>query len=318
MPLFSPKSRNKRNAIKELEADLSLRTRYGNKRALFRLGKRTLTLSLYVLIACLLLFGIYLGVKKLFERGEQFQLQFVKFSTNGVITQAQALELMELKGGESLIALDTEELSNKLLAAPGISSARVMRELPDTLSIELEARLPVVWLECKGAKLFAQDEKNGLFLDVSATCFSFTPGLHDSYRNIPILRIATPERGSVKSGDQLNTVLPAMRLMKIMMREPEDVVPRVLLIEMPNDWSLALTLQGGTIATFGLFDHEQQIDRLILALNNARRTNRRILTVNLIPSRGTPVLFEQKTKSFPAPAGSPASENRVAPSTPRR
>lgn len=318
MPLFSPKSRNKRNAIKELEADLSLRTRYGNKRALFRLGKRTLTLSLYVLIACLLLLGIYLGGKKLLERGDQFQLQFVKFSTNGVITQAQALELMGLKGGENLIALDTEELSNKLLAAPGISNARVMRELPDTLSIELEARLPVVWLECKGAKLFAQDEENGLFLDASATCFSFTPGLHDAYRNIPILRIATPESGSVKSGDQLNTVLPAMHLMKIMMREPEDVVPRVLLIEMPNAWSLALTLQGGTVATFGLFDHEQQIDRLILALNNARRTNRRILTVNLIPSRGTPVLFEQQTKTFPAPASPPTSENRASSSSSRR
>jgi hypothetical protein len=76
-------------------------------------------------------------------------------------------------------------------------------------------------------------------------------------------------------------------------------------IRQANDWSLLLVTRDGAEATFGLGDHERQIQRLRAAMSHAAEKGCAISTINLIPRRNVPVTLRGDA---PPPRAIPVAE----------
>ncbi len=72
-----------------------------------------------------------------------------------------------------------------------------------------------------------------------------------------------------------------------------------------NDWSLLLVTRDGTEATFGIGDHERQIQRLRAAMEHAGQEGYVIGTINLIPKHNIPITVRTEKA---APKAVPVSE----------
>ena len=83
-----------------------------------------------------------------------------------------------------------------------------------------------------------------------------------------------------------------------------------------NDWSLLLVTRQGTSATFGLGDHERQIESLRAALDHAGEKGYLIDTINLIPKYNIPITLRDEAappKAIPVAENLPAGAQTAAP-----
>ena len=62
-------------------------------------------------------------------------------------------------------------------------------------------------------------------------------------------------------------------------------------VAVQNDYSLIAATSSGTVATFGMYEHQRQLGDLKAVLRHARETGRGVTRVNLIPERNIPVGF---------------------------
>ena len=67
-----------------------------------------------------------------------------------------------------------------------------------------------------------------------------------------------------------------------------------------NEWSLQLVTKQGTAATFGLGDHQRQIESLRAALDHAGEKGYVIDTINLIPKYNIPITVRNEPAALRA------------------
>jgi hypothetical protein len=72
-----------------------------------------------------------------------------------------------------------------------------------------------------------------------------------------------------------------------------------------NPWSLELVTRQGTVATFGLGDHERQIASLQASIDHSSAKGYSIQTINLIPKYNIPITLRSEPA---APRAIPVSE----------
>jgi len=78
-----------------------------------------------------------------------------------------------------------------------------------------------------------------------------------------------------------------------------------------NPWSINLTTRSKTTATFGLDDHNRQLEYFSQALHHAQKKGYEIETINLIPKQNIPITIrgeEAPPRAIPV-GDSPATNN---------
>lgn len=270
-----------------------LPTRSGAPRQVRRWGQFLLKIMIILAILTGTVYGVNLLWQKFVVSNQQFQLKSVQFATNGHMTEEEVRKILELTGQENVLFLNIEKLEEKLKKRSDIVNAFINRELPATLVIELEERVPVAWLECPQDNLFAGNKQTGLFVDASGHVFSYDPELHKRYESSPVIRVAPPGEGHYASGCTFQDVSPRqgisfLRTSKVFVQEG---LPLVASIDFVNDWSFVAHFADGMEITFGLYDHERQLHDLALVVKHANATNRSIKLANMMPARNMPVVF---------------------------
>lgn len=210
----------------------------------------------------------------------------------------------------SIFAFQLGEMEERLAELPEVKRVRATRRFPSVVRFKFEEREPVAWLESLEQGILGKHYQRGLLVDGEGFCFAPARAMHEVVRDLPV--IATAGRSGeekYRSGAELEgrEVLRALELVKLSKRYFEDTGWSLPVVGLRNEFSLLAKTPMGASITIGLYDHERQLDDLLMILEHARKSDRGVQEVNLIPERNIPVVFAGSR------AGNPAPEQALSP-----
>ena len=101
-------------------------------------------------LAALIVYGLILGGRtmgrSLFSNNLEYSIAHIETRSDGVLKSDQLLQFAHLQTGENLFGFKLSEGRDRLEKEPIIKSARVRRQLPDRLFIEVKERVPIARL----------------------------------------------------------------------------------------------------------------------------------------------------------------------------
>jgi len=234
--------------------------------------------------------GVNLFINHFFTDNKAYEVRVVQVNTDGILSREEVLELTGIHEGLNIFSLNLEAAQGALTSIAEVKAARVERLLPDTVTIQIEARRPVAWVarEDTGADP-ASIETAGL---VDAQGVLMKPqGFEATHARLPVIYGVPTEQW--RQGDTIN--LPGLQAaIELFSRAAERTNPPVVLraADITKEWCILAWSDPQTRFTFGLEQIPAQLDRLQLIMLHVGQTSRRLATVNLIPERNTPVTFQ--------------------------
>lgn len=251
-------------------------------------------------------YGVLQAIEHSFNKNPDFRLQAIDLNENDVLDEAGAVEYLGIDLSANIFDFDLENLEEQLLLIPAISTAEVKRDLPGTLEIRIRTRRPIAWIACPEESFPAQRRNDALLVDQNGVTYPCPPGQVFGCKNLPILRLSSSGNSPITPGKTLDhpQYKHCLHLLEaITERNPSDL-SMVETISQETEWSLKMVTRGGTAATFGLGNHERQLDYLEQALNHAQKKGYHIETINLIPKRNVPITVSgdaEPPRAIPVP-----------------
>lgn len=236
--------------------------------------------------------GVHLGIRRGLLENEEFRLQVIQLTPNPALDERRLVQIagIDLKG--SLFDCDVSGIESRLRALPEVGSAAVRREFPGTLIVEVVAREPHAWVASASHGVVPRDLKHGLVVNRAGFAFACPPALLARSMELPVIHLGeggeAPVAGKFVTHpefDRLN------RLYQVACGEIEGAPRWIDSLSQNRAWSLELRTREGTVASFGLGDHERQMRDLETALEHARTRDQQIASIELIPERNIPVLL---------------------------
>ncbi len=278
------------------------------------LGFLKLLAKVALLIGVLLglAYGIRQAIEHTFHQNPDFRLQAINLNQNDVLDEAALVEKLGIDLSGNIFDFDIEILERRLLTIPAISSAEVERNLPGTLEFVISTRKPVAWIACPEEDYPIARVQGGLLVDFEGFTYPCPAGQVGSCQSLPILILAPDSEHPLTAGVNLDhpQYRHCLQLLRAITSNHPDDIPAIHSIFQENEWSLSMTTNSGTIATFGLGDHERQLDYLNRALLHARKKGYQIATINLIPKQNVPITV---LGDADPPRAIPVSEESLAP-----
>jgi len=251
--------------------------------------------------------GIWQGIERAFYQNPDFNLQVIDLNPNTAIDETQLAEIVQLDLTGSLFQIDVDEVVKKLEARPEITSAIAERHLPGTLVVRVVPRSPRAWIATPNSDL-AKSRKPGMMLVDSAGIAYACPAQQlELAASLPIILLPLDPMHPITAGEIIShpQLKHCMFLLNSAAEADAEAVHWIESIRQTTAWSLELVTREGTIATFGLGDHERQIAKLRASLDHASAENLAVRTINLIPKHNIPVTLKNEPQ---APRAIPVSE----------
>lgn len=285
----SSKARRHRHHAKVLKSEvMSPRIAWFNFLGFLRgLTKVALVLGLLAAMA----YGIREAIEHTFHRNPDFRLKAIKLSPNDVLDEGELVTMLKIDLSANIFDFDTDELERKLLQMPAIASANVERNLPGTLDFQITTRKPVAWIACPKEGFPTERSVNSLLVDQDGIPYPCPPGQAKVSQGLPILLLSHDPAHPILRGKPMEhpEYRHCLNLLKAVVARYPGELQLVDTISQANKWSLAMKTRSGTVATFGLGDHERQLEYLGRAFDHSRGKGYSIATINLIPKRNIPV-----------------------------
>lgn len=244
------------------------------------------------LIAAMIVIGVcWVTWHEALEKNSQFLLKTVEVNTQGTLTRQQLVAATGLTEATNLLTVNLREVRAKIERLPQVKSAVLKRDYHGKLTLDVEQRLPVAWIECPKHKLLGPLTGKGCLMDAEGApvpCDVITR----EYLAMP--RIQFPAMSEAIPGKPSSDlqVHAALRLME-KLQNRRDSLPTLESIEIPNPWSLVAHFNGDAKITFGIDDLDPQLARFDRVMHEARARKWRISTLNLIATINTPVTFHE-------------------------
>lgn len=299
-----------RAKVKLLEKALSIQNRLFSLLALKRGMRRALRfLKLALLLLPVLALLWYVGSYAL-EKAYGLSIDHISYkSLRGIISKEQALSILGIEGSVNMATLNTESLRNRLEAAPAIRSASIHAELPDTLYIEVEERIPIVYVEKESGARTGDRQK--LFMDPEGVLFPVQEEFHLRFMGVPTWYLQAGDVEELREGARVEAqrMRPIAELIAASNAYDPAEIPPILEIFRPKDWQIRLVLETGTEVLMEVRHVKDQMERLAMVLEHARATGRTLRSANVIPTIN-PVVTFRESKAEPQPA---AADTRPTP-----
>lgn len=279
--------------VHKLEKLMSWRGRLFNLLALRRGALRLKRWLICALIALPFVALLLLGIHYILEKAYGLNVEQIIFkSTGNIISKQQALQILQVGESINMATLDVDSLRRRLEAHPAVRSAVIRAELPDTLYIEVEERIPIVYVEWEDGTRTGNNSR--LFMDPKGTLFPVNEQLHRDFLGVPTWYLRPGDARDLKPGSTLapRKFRPIAALIAASNIYSTDEIPPITEIFHPKDWQLRLILDNGAEVTMEVRHIREQMDRLALILDHARATHRRVRSVNVIPTLNPTVIFE--------------------------
>ena len=246
------------------------------------------------LIAAMIIFGLgWVTWHEALEKNPQFLLKTVVVNTEGTLTRQQLVAATGLTEDTNVLTMNLREVRGKIERLPQVKSALVQRDYHGQLTLDVEQRLPVAWIECARQKMLDPLTGKGCLLDAEGAPIPCEVVTRE-YLAMP--RIKVPGLSDAVPGRPLPDlqVHAALRLMKeLEKRAAAGTHPALENIEAPNAWSLVAQLAGDVKITFGVDDLEPQLARFDRFMHEASTRKWHVATLNLLSRVNVPATFHE-------------------------
>lgn len=282
--------------MRQLEKHMSLWDRLFNLLAVRRGALRLRRWLKYALLLAPVFALLWMGTRYLLEKAYGLSVEQIHFkSADNIINKQQVLRILELGDSVNMATLNTESLRKKLEANDAIRSAIIRAELPDTLYIEVDERIPIVYVTWEDGARTGNDTR--LFMDPDGVLFSVNEELHRDFMGVPTWYLRPGDADELKPGVKIDPrkVRPIARLIAASNRYAPEEIPPITEIFRPKDWQMRLILDNGAEVTMEVRNIREQMDRLAMILDHAHATHRRVRAVDVIPSLNPTVIFEDQS-----------------------
>lgn len=273
-----------RNNVKLLEKALSFKARMFSALALRRgmnRARRWLLIGLIALpILVLAASGIYLCI----DTAYSLSIDNISYeSRQKLISKQQAMQILGIGDSVNMATLDAVGMAAKLEAHPCIESAHIRAELPDTLSIEIDERIPIVYVEMESAADTGTRER--LFMDPKGVLFPVVEEYHRDFMGVPVWYLRQEDiRGfGVGAVVEERARRPIVELVSASNAYSLAEIPAIQEIFRPKEWKIIATLSNGAEVMMQVYDIRGQMERLAMILEHARATKRTVRSANVIP-----------------------------------
>lgn len=282
--------------MRQLEKHMSLWNRLFNLLAVRRGALRLKKLLKLALLLVPVFALLWIGTCYLLEKAYGLSVEQIHFkSSDNIIDKQQVLRILELGDSVNMATLNTESLRKKLEANDAVRSAIIRAELPDTLYIEIDERVPIVYVTWEDGARTGNDTR--LFMDPEGVLFSVNEELYRDFMGVPTWYLRPGDAEELKPGVKIDPhkVRPIARLIAASNRYTPEEIPPITEIFRPKDWQMRLILDNGAEVTMEVRNIREQMDRLAMILDHAHATHRRVRSVDVIPSLNPTVIFEDQS-----------------------
>ena len=261
---------------------------YDVRSALLSVLRFTLLASLVVAAG----WGVWRGIETCLLENEDFELDRIVLNDNPSIFMIRLLAISTLFPDATLFDCDPDRIQAQLAALPEVASAKVVREFPGDLVVNVNIRQPYVWLACEPAGIGSRDVGTGLLVDRNGLIFPATPGLMPTASRLPVIHLRE-DGGGLVPGERIEhpDYRRALRLLRVAERQIPEADQWIESIELHKTWGSKLHTRDGIEATFGHDDLDRQMTDFLAAVEHARRKGDRIATISLVGRRNLPVTF---------------------------
>ena len=266
-----------------------------------------------IILACVagIGYGVFDYVKKNFLQNPAYELRSVKLSANNAFDEAEVVTIAEIPLNESIFSISLSEVEQRLLDRPEVTSASVRRELPGSLIIDLTVRQPFAWVECRALNMHGRSRENGYLIDRDGYLYPCPAKQYDTAVMLPVIIVAAEDSSLLVPGHcvESKTMKRSIRLLTMAEQAVKSSLPWIDSVQPYQPWAMKVWTRNGIEAIFGLEDHQQQMENLLLSMRHASDKGMQIASINLIPERNLPVILRDPTSSAPlrvrpqAPAG---------------
>lgn len=291
-----------RAKVKLLEKALSLQNRLFSLLALKRGARRALRfLKIALLLLPVLTLLWYIGNYAL-EKAYGLSIDHISYkSLRGIISKEQALDILGIEGSVNMATLNTEALKRRLEATPAIRAASIHAELPDTLYIEIEERIPIVYVEKASGALTG--DRRRFFMDPEGMLFPVQKEYHNRFLGVPTWYLQPGDVEELHEGTQVEPqrMRPIAELIAASNAYDPEEIPPILEIFRPKDWQIRLVLEGGAEVLMEVRHVKEQMERLAMVLEHARATGRTLRSANVVPSINPVATFLESSPAAAPP-----------------
>ena len=284
-------------SVRLLEAALSAKHRFFSKVALRRGLRRLRRWALVLVILIPIIAAIIWGAQTAVETAYSLSIDKVSFDARQrLISKEQAIQILGIGDSINMASLDTGALKAKLEANPCIESADIHAELPDTLRIEINERIPIVYVEQESGT--ETGNRVRFFMDPNGYLFPVMPEYHRNFMGVPVWYLQPGDIREFAAGSVVDEAKrrPIVELAAISNMYNLMEIPAIREIFHPKDWKLIVTLEGGSEVLMQVYDIKGQMERLAMILEHCRATQRLPRSINVIPKINPTVIYAESPK----------------------
>lgn len=251
--------------------------------------------------------GVWQGIQRAFYKNPDFQLKVIDLNANPVIDEAGLAEIIGISPPPSLFEIDVAGVTARLKALPGIEDARAERHLPGTLMVRVVSRTPRAWISCPEAGLSDVRRAGGMLVDRGGIAYPCPELQLEDANKLPMIQLPLSEKNPIAAGKHLDhpELAHCFRLLDSASEADPESIHWIDSLKQVNAWSLLMVTRQGISSTFGLGDHERQIQSLRLAMDHSSEKGYTIDTINLIPKHNIPITLRAEAA---APRAVPVAE----------
>jgi len=201
------------------------------------------------------------------------------------------IDQTRIKKGATLFALRPKFIEEKLRELPEVIEVKVSCAFPNTLKIEMKESVPVAWIHAPTVDLYYRDRKDGLLVGEDGVLFPCEgEQLWNAAKNLPGISIKKVEEYDFRSGEtmQHKDAKRAVSLIKLHQKKFQDKEWQLLTISVMNFYTLVAEYSDEVIATYGMYEHERQLEDLEDIREHAKGIGKEMKWVDLRPTDNIP------------------------------
>ena len=266
--------------IRQQEAEMARRKGYRN--------------ALWLIIAISVVALGKLVWEEAFEKNSRFLLKALDVQTSGPLSVPKLVAATALTLDTNLLTLNLGEVRSRLERLPQVKGVHIQRDYNGSLTIKVQQRFPVAWLECAKQKYFAPLSGTGCLIDAEGVPMP-SEVVTKEYLALPVIcfdAVSKIEHGKKLSDPLLHIALELAKELNSRAQAPSEIARKLII---PNAWSIeahyATAESEPKVITFGVDDVEMQLERYDRLMKEARARQWKIATLHFIPEGNTPATF---------------------------
>ncbi len=233
----------------------------------------------------------------------QYQVRYVHLNPNGAFAEEDVVRIANVHLDQSIFAIDLEHAQKLLQRRPELKMAEIRRHPPSTIEFQIEARQPYAWIECPARDFLPKNKEKGHLIDAEGYLFPCTTMQFQSALSLPVIVVPPEDARSLRVGKkiEIKAMRRAMNLLALAHASSPAGPTWISRIAPYRAWGIKVTTHEGTEATFGINDHERQMNDLFLTMQHARSIGKAIVSINLIPQKNFPVELRSRSSDATDP-----------------